>query len=117
MTTNDTTTDLTTPMSTAVTASPMRSGTRTDVAVTWVVWHFGELTGVVLPLVLAVLFTPWFAVVSAVVAAGWAAHEVRVARHQKAALGSGTPPRSATDTATTAAATTAAGTEDRETTA
>jgi hypothetical protein len=56
--------------------------TRLEQAMAWAVWHFGELAGVLGPLVLALVFTPWFALVSAVVAAGWAVHEVRDHREQ-----------------------------------
>ncbi len=56
--------------------------TRLELAMEWAVWHFGELAGVLGPLVLAVVFTPWFALVSMVVAAGWAVHEVRDHREQ-----------------------------------
>ncbi|MEU8631400.1 hypothetical protein AB0C38_04465 [Amycolatopsis sp. NPDC048633] len=56
--------------------------TRLQVAMEWAVWHFGELAGVLGPLVLALVFTPWVALVSAIVAAGWAAHEVRDHREQ-----------------------------------
>jgi hypothetical protein len=56
--------------------------TRLEMAMEWAVWHFGELAGVVGPLVLALVFTPWFALVSAVAAAGWAVHEVRDHREQ-----------------------------------
>lgn len=56
--------------------------TRLQVAIEWVVWHFGELAFTAGPLVLAWVFTSWFALVSAVVAAGWAVHEVRDHREQ-----------------------------------
>ncbi|WP_372671294.1 hypothetical protein [Amycolatopsis kentuckyensis] len=56
--------------------------TRLQVAIEWAVWHFGELAGVLGPLALALVFTPWFALVSAIVAAGWAVHEVRDHREQ-----------------------------------
>jgi hypothetical protein len=56
--------------------------TRLERAMEWAVWHFGELVFTVGPLVLALVFTPWFALVSAVVAAGWAVHEVRDHREQ-----------------------------------
>ncbi|MFE3173472.1 hypothetical protein ACFXPA_17360 [Amycolatopsis sp. NPDC059090] len=56
--------------------------TRLELAMEWAVWHFGELAFTVGPLVLAMVFTPWFALVSAVVAAGWAAHEIRDHRQQ-----------------------------------
>ncbi|MGW4058658.1 hypothetical protein ACWEGE_10265 [Amycolatopsis sp. NPDC004747] len=66
--------------------------TRLELAMEWVVWHFGELAGVLGPLVLAWMFTPWFALVSAVVAARWAVHEVRDHREQ-AQLRAGTTDR------------------------
>ncbi|WP_206793200.1 hypothetical protein [Amycolatopsis sp. MtRt-6] len=66
--------------------------TRLESAMEWAVWHFGELAGVVGPLVLAMVFTPWFALVSAVVAVGWAVHEVRDHREQ-ARLRAGTADR------------------------
>ncbi|WP_328645548.1 hypothetical protein OHS58_37390 [Amycolatopsis sp. NBC_00348] len=56
--------------------------TRLEHAMEWAVWHFGELAGVLGPLVLAVVFTPWFALLSALVAAGWAVHEIRDHREQ-----------------------------------
>ncbi|WP_328447439.1 hypothetical protein [Amycolatopsis sp. NBC_00438] len=66
--------------------------TRLERAMEWAVWHFGELAFTVGPLVLAMVFTPWFALVSAVVAAGWAVHEVRDHREQ-ARLRAGTADR------------------------
>ncbi|RSM34656.1 hypothetical protein DMA12_47440 [Amycolatopsis balhimycina DSM 5908] len=64
--------------------------TRLQLVIEWVVWHFGELAGVAGPLVLAAVFTPWFALVSAVVAAGWAVHEVRDHReHARLRAGTG----------------------------
>ncbi|MFJ9787821.1 hypothetical protein ACIRSS_50180 [Amycolatopsis sp. NPDC101161] len=56
--------------------------TRLQAAIDWAVWHFGELAGVLGPLALALVFTPWFALMSAIVAAGWAVHEVRDHREQ-----------------------------------
>ena len=50
----------------------------------WIGWHIGELVGVVVPGIIALTVTRWAAVVSAVVAAGWAAHEVRTARQRRA---------------------------------
>ncbi|GLY35772.1 hypothetical protein Amsp01_017960 [Amycolatopsis sp. NBRC 101858] len=61
---------------------PTEKRTRLEQAMEWAVWHFGELAGVVGPLILAMVFTPWFALVTAVVAAGWAVHEVRDHREQ-----------------------------------
>lgn len=66
--------------------------TRLQVAIEWAVWHFGELAGVLGPLALALVFTPWFALIAAVVAAGWAVHEVRDHRAQ-ARLHAGTADR------------------------
>lgn len=54
--------------------------TRTEVATDWCVWHVGELTGVALPTVLAATVNGWFGLLSGLVAAGWAANEVRLAR-------------------------------------
>ncbi|MEU7788386.1 hypothetical protein [Amycolatopsis sp. NPDC049159] len=71
---------------------PTEKRTRLEQAMEWAVWHFGELAGVLGPLVLAVVFTPWFALVSALVAAGWAVHEVRDHREQ-ARLRAGTAER------------------------
>lgn len=57
--------------------------TRTEVATEWCVWHFGELTGVGLPAVLAATVNGWFGLVSGLIAAGWGAHEVRFRRAQQ----------------------------------
>lgn len=46
----------------------------------WIGWHIGELAGMIVPGVIALTVTRWAAVVSAVVAATWAVHEVRSAR-------------------------------------
>ncbi|WP_051165957.1 hypothetical protein [Amycolatopsis orientalis] len=54
--------------------------TRTDQAIQWVVWHFAELLAVAAPLVLAALFSGWFAVGSVVVGGAWAGHEIAVRR-------------------------------------
>ncbi|PXY32110.1 hypothetical protein [Prauserella muralis] len=54
--------------------------TRTEIATEWCVWHVGELTGVALPTVLAATVNGWFGLLSGLVAAGWAANEVRLAR-------------------------------------
>jgi len=50
----------------------------------WIGWHIGELAGVIVPGIVALTVTPWAAVVSTVVAASWAIHEVRFARRQHA---------------------------------
>lgn len=55
-----------------------------DSVVSWIGWHTGELAGVIVPGLVALTVTPWAAVVSAVVAAIWAVHEVRFARRQRA---------------------------------
>jgi hypothetical protein len=59
--------------------------TRTDVAVAWVGWHLGELAGVGVPLLLAATVSGWFALLAAVVAAAWVAHEITHTRTQRAA--------------------------------
>lgn len=51
-----------------------------DTVVSWIGWHIGELAGVIVPGVVALSVTPWAAVVSGIVGAGWAAHEIRLAR-------------------------------------
>jgi urea transporter len=65
--------------------------TKTDKATRWMVWHAGELTGIAVPLVLADTVTAWFALISATVAAGWVANEIRLAR-QRRAVAAGTAP-------------------------
>jgi hypothetical protein len=59
--------------------------TRTDAAVHWLGWHLGELAAVGLPLVLAVTVTWWFGLLALLIGAGWAAHEARQVRAQRAA--------------------------------
>ena len=61
----------------------MTGTARVDSAVSWFGWHIGELTCVFVPGIVALLVTPWAAVVSVVVAAIWAVHEVRLARRQQ----------------------------------
>lgn len=68
-----------------VVARSVREGTahrseRTDAVVSWIGWHLGELTGVGVPVVLAVTAHPLWVVPAGLVAAGWIAHEVRLAR-------------------------------------
>jgi hypothetical protein len=63
-----------------------------DSAVSWFGWHIGELTCVLVPGLVALLVTPWAAVVSVVVAAIWAVHEVRQARRQRAVRTGSTRP-------------------------
>jgi hypothetical protein len=58
--------------------------TRTDHAVRWVVFHAGELTAVLGPLVLAATVTGWFATASAAAALLWAAHEIHLIRTRRA---------------------------------
>lgn len=48
--------------------------------VCWIGWHIGELIGVTVPIVVALTVTPWASLVSGVVGAGWAVHEIRMAR-------------------------------------
>lgn len=49
----------------------------------WVSWHAGELVGVLVPAGFAVAVSGWFALISGVIAAGWAVHEVRLARRER----------------------------------
>ncbi|MFD4191380.1 MULTISPECIES: hypothetical protein [Amycolatopsis] len=58
--------------------------TRTTQTVSWLGWHFGELTGVVAPLGLGVAVWDGFYAVSVLTALGWAAHELRLRRQQRA---------------------------------
>lgn len=58
--------------------------TRTDQVVSWLGWHFFELAAVLVSALLAVTVTPWLWLLTAAVAAGWIAHEVRDAREQAA---------------------------------
>lgn len=59
-----------------------RGGTRSDRVVVWIGWHLGELVGVGVPAVLAVAVHPLWAVPAGLVAAGWIANEIRVARQR-----------------------------------
>jgi len=54
--------------------------TRTVRAVAWTGWHLGELSGVAVPLALAVTVWAWFAVLSALVALEWGVREYRLHR-------------------------------------
>ena len=58
--------------------------TRTTQVVSWIGWHIGELSGLVVPLGLGVAFWDGFYTVSVLTALGWAAHELRVRRQQRA---------------------------------
>ncbi|WP_019810206.1 hypothetical protein [Saccharomonospora halophila] len=58
--------------------------TRTDVVVTWIGWHLGELLAVGVPLVLALSVSLWFLGLAVLIGATWAVHEVRLAREQRA---------------------------------
>lgn len=69
----------------AMNATEPQHGTRPakERAVEWVGWHLLELVGVAAPAVLAGTVSGWFGLVSAAVGGGWAAHELRSARHQR----------------------------------
>ncbi len=56
---------------------------RSNRAVTWIGWHLGELTGIAVPVVLAVSVHSLWMVPAAVVAATWAANELRLAHRGK----------------------------------
>jgi hypothetical protein len=49
----------------------------------WMGWHVLELTGVSVPLALAVTTNGWWAVLAGAVGAGWAGHEVQLARRHR----------------------------------
>ncbi|WP_236793246.1 hypothetical protein [Amycolatopsis sp. GM8] len=51
--------------------------TRTTRTVSWLGWHALELSGVLAPVGFAATVSPWFSLVSVLVAAGWAANEMR----------------------------------------
>ena len=89
--------------------------TRTELALDWAVWHFAELAAVAAPLVLAVLFTAWLALGSALVAAAWAAHEVHTRRIRRQEIEQArTAPRRITGTAGMSAPALPASRETRE---
>ncbi|MFD4251934.1 hypothetical protein ACFWQL_19560 [Amycolatopsis thermoflava] len=58
--------------------------TRTTQAVSWLGWHVGELSGVVVPLGLGAFAWAGFYAVSVLTALGWAVHELRLRRQQRA---------------------------------
>ncbi|MFD4195939.1 hypothetical protein [Amycolatopsis thermoflava] len=58
--------------------------TRTTQAVSWVGWHAIELSGLLVPLGLGVAVWDGFYAVSLLTAIGWAAHELRLRRQQRA---------------------------------
>ncbi|MBK1784550.1 hypothetical protein [Prauserella cavernicola] len=72
--------------------------TRTAVASEWVVWHFGELSGVIGPGVLAATVSGWFGLASGLVAAGWAVKETRFRREQQQIRDQRTLPAAEQDT-------------------
>ncbi|SMC99056.1 hypothetical protein [Kibdelosporangium aridum] len=49
----------------------------------WLGWHGLELVGVGVPLALAVMVDGWWAVLAGVVGAGWASHEIQLARRHR----------------------------------
>ncbi len=59
--------------------------TRQEAAVAWCGNHVIELAGVGVPLIGGVVFTPWLDLLSALVAALWARHELLVHRRTAAA--------------------------------
>ncbi|WP_051362842.1 hypothetical protein [Amycolatopsis thermoflava] len=71
--------------------------TRTTQAVSWLGWHVGELSGVVVPLGLGVAVWDGFYAVSVLTALGWAAHELRLRRQQRAARTRAAEPKSPRD--------------------
>lgn len=77
--------------------------TRQEAAVAWCGSHVIELAGVGVPLIGGVVFTPWLDLLSALVAAVWARHELLVhrrtaaARQARAAVVAATPAARLTD--------------------
>lgn len=71
--------------------------TRTTQAASWVGWHLLELGGVLFPLGLGVTAWDGFYAVSALTAIGWAAHELRLRRQQRAARTRAAEPKSPQD--------------------
>jgi hypothetical protein len=49
-------------------------------AVAWTVWHLIEIAGVAVPLVLAAVWSGWWALVSVLAGGCWVVHEWRTAR-------------------------------------
>ncbi|QYN23152.1 conjugal transfer protein TraH [Amycolatopsis sp. DSM 110486] len=54
--------------------------TRTEKALVWTVGRFGELAAVGAPVVIGAFTTSWLDLLSAAIAAVWAAHEIRLHR-------------------------------------
>ncbi|UJW33651.1 hypothetical protein L3Q67_07765 [Saccharothrix sp. AJ9571] len=65
---------------TETTETVLRKQTRTELAVQWTVWHFGELSAVSVPLLLGLTVNGWIALLSVPAAAVWAVFEVRAMR-------------------------------------
>lgn len=57
---------------------------RADAAIRWVGWHFVELAGVGVPLVLAATNNTWWLMAAALSGSAWGAHEWRLARRRTA---------------------------------
>lgn len=74
------------PTGPATTNTTARPASATDVVIRWVGWHLIELTGVGVPLVLAVTESVWCGLIGVLIGALWAVHEVRVSRRHRAAL-------------------------------
>jgi hypothetical protein len=66
------------------TTPPCPASSTADVVIRWVGWHLGELTGVGVPLVLAVTVSVWLALIGVLIGALWAMHEIRVSRRHRA---------------------------------
>ncbi|MFF4595286.1 conjugal transfer protein TraH [Amycolatopsis sp. NPDC001319] len=69
--------------------------TRTEKALVWTVGRFGELAAVGAPVVIGAFTTSWLDLLSAAIAAVWAAHEIRLHRATRStrAAVAGTLPR------------------------
>jgi hypothetical protein len=61
-----------------------------DAVISWVGWHTPELSGVLVPSVLAATVTPWFSIAAGLVAIGWLTHELRTVQLHRA-IGASAP--------------------------
>ncbi|GGM83250.1 hypothetical protein GCM10012275_62360 [Longimycelium tulufanense] len=68
-------------------AVPGSGGAAADRALAWVGWHAVELAGVTSPLVAAVVWNRWCAVLAVACGTGWVVHEIRGAQQRRALRG------------------------------
>ncbi|GGM77371.1 hypothetical protein GCM10012275_55040 [Longimycelium tulufanense] len=75
------------PRPDATPAVPEDGRAAADRALAWVGWHAVELAGVAGPLVAAVVWNRWCAVLALACGTGWLVHEIRGARQRRALRG------------------------------